>query len=350
MKHLTTTQDLATTLKPVAPPRVIDGVYRDNEYSRMVDVVKQNGPWKSIIANHFKSVDELIATITGNIAPDHGLTLDDIASAHFRGFFTKNSVCFYPELEDVYYDGGSCPRSSPIGMPNTQADAHALQHLRTAQHRVGTAPRRRHLPGGPHENTPVWLQNMMGKSGLFTAYLIKMAQIIAWWYLGEPGGFTYWPDGPYGPPQNLEMPMWNRGVVVQNEMMFHHGDPVGPPEDRAIEGLKNRSMFGYDEPDDSWTIRTDGEVIKRYKPEQIRLLVHWNAEVYTDMAEVEKVMDHSDDLTHDRVVDTFLADLRARGVKVAEPTEPLQDVDFMQTLMNTYDVAPAQDWITEPGF
>jgi len=67
------------------------------------------------------------------------------------------------------------------------------------------------------------------------------------------------------------------------------------------------------------------------------------------MAEVEKVMDHSDDLTHDRVVDSFLADLRARGIKVTEPTEPLQDVEFMQTLMNTYDVAPTHDWITEPA-
>jgi len=68
---MTATQDLATVLKPAAPPRVIDGVYREDEYARMVDVVKHNGPWKSIIANHFKSVDEVIATVTGNIAPDH---------------------------------------------------------------------------------------------------------------------------------------------------------------------------------------------------------------------------------------------------------------------------------------
>ena len=35
------------------------------------------------------------------------------------------------------------------------------------------------------------------------------------------------------------------------------------------------------------------------------------------MDEVKKVMDHTDDLTHERVVDTLLADMRGRGVKVA---------------------------------
>lgn len=40
----------------------------------------------------------------------------------------------------------------------------------------------------------------MGKSGLFTDYLIKMAQVITWFSLDEGSGFTYWPDGPLKPP------------------------------------------------------------------------------------------------------------------------------------------------------
>jgi hypothetical protein len=190
------------------------------------------------------------------------------------------------------------------------------------------------------------MQNIRGKSGLFEDYLVKMAQVITWWYRGEPGGFTYWPDGPFEPPQRLEAPLWNRGVVVQNEMMYHRGDPVGPPADRPIEGVKNRSVFGYDAPDDSWVVTTDGVAIRRYQPAEIRFLVHWNAEVYADMEEVRKVMDHTDDLTHGRVVDTLLADMRARGVEVAEPSDPLHDVDFIQALMHTYDVTPTTDWLT----
>jgi len=340
--------DLATVLTPVAPPVIRDAVYREDEYERMLDVIKRNGPWKGIIANHFTSVDEVIATVTGNIPADHGLTLDDIADAAFRGFFAKNSVCLYPELEDIFYNSRFIEEVKAYWGAQYAKPTLMLFNI-CGPHNTGLAP---HLDavtfrGVRIENTPVWLQNMMGKSGLFTEYLVKMAQVITWWYKGEPGGFTYWPDGPFGAPQNLATPMWNRGVVVQNELMFHRGDPVGPPEDRVIDGLKHRSLFGYDETSDSWEITTDGDVVKRYQPDQIRLLVHWNAEVYSDREEMEKAMDHSDDLSHDRVIETFLADLRGRGITIADPTDPLHDVDFMQALMNVYDVAPTQDWLTE---
>ena len=140
-------------------------------------------------------------------------------------------------------------------------------------------------------------------------------------------------------------PINNRGVVVQNEMMFHRGDSVGRPDERTIEGLKHRSLFGYRPDEDQWAITTDDEPVRRYGPEEIRLLVHWNAEVYADMDEVRKVMDHTDDINHQLVVDTFLADLRGRGIKVADPTDPLHDVDWIQALMGAYTIAPTTDWL-----
>jgi hypothetical protein len=143
----------------------------------------------------------------------------------------------------------------------------------------------------------------------------------------------------------LEHPLWNKGVVVQNELMFHRGDPVGRPDERTIEGLKHRSLFGYDAADDSWAITTDGAPVRRYHSSAIRLLVHWNAEVYADMDECRKVMDHTDDLTHEQVVDTLLADLRAKGRKVTPPSDPFHDVDFIHALTETYTIKPTIDWI-----
>src|SRR4051812_38458699 len=96
-------EEVAQVLTPVAPPRVLDHVYADDQYERLFTVVKQHGPWPNIVSHHFDSVDEVIATTTGVVPKDHGLTLDDIASANFRGFFAKNSVCFYSEIEDVFY-------------------------------------------------------------------------------------------------------------------------------------------------------------------------------------------------------------------------------------------------------
>ncbi len=345
---MTTTAPPPKILVPAAPPRVIDDVYTDEQHARMVEVIKREGPWPTIISHHFETVDEMIATVSGVVPPDHGLTLDDVAGPHFRGFFAKNSVCFFPELEDIFYNSKFLAEVKSYWGAQYAKPTLMLFNI-CGPHNTGLAP---HLDavtfrGVRIENTPVWLQNIMGKSGLFNDYLVKMAQVITWWYRGEPGGFTYWPDGPFEPPQRLEAPMWNRGVVVQNEMMYHRGDPVGPPADRAIEGVKNRSLFGYDANTDSWAVTTDGDVIKRYQPEQIRLLVHWNAEVYADMDEVKKVMDHTDDLTHERVVDTVLADMRSRGIQVAAPSDPFHDVDFIQALMHTYDVQATTDWLIE---
>jgi hypothetical protein len=143
--------------------------------------------------------------------------------------------------------------------------------------------------------------------------------------------------------------VWNRGIVVQNELMFHRGDPVGRPEERAIPGLKHRSMFEYLPDDDAWIITTDGDEIRRYRPEQIRLLVHWNAEVYRDMDEVRKVMDHTDDLTIDEAVGRLLQDMRSKGRKVTEPSDPLNDTDFVKALVETYTIAPTTEWLEFPA-
>ena len=148
---MTSANDMAEVLKPVAPPKVIENVYSQDEFDRIVDVIRTQGPWPGIVAQHFQTVDEVIATISGVIPPDHGLTLDDIAGPHFRGFFAKNSVCFYPELEDIFYNSRFLAEvKSYWGAAVREADADALQHLRSAQHRARPAPRRSDVPRRRH--------------------------------------------------------------------------------------------------------------------------------------------------------------------------------------------------------
>jgi hypothetical protein len=130
--------------------------------------------------------------------------------------------------------------------------------------------------------------------------------------------------------------------------MFHRGDPVGHPDERDTPGLAHRSLFEYQPDADDWVITTDGTVVRRYAADEIRFLVHWNAEVYRDLDECRRVMDHTDDLTHERVITTLLADLRAKGVRVDEPSDPLHDDDFIHALLSTYTIAPTTDWIDRP--
>jgi hypothetical protein len=288
------------------------------------------------------------ATSNAGTADKTGVILDDVATAHFRGELGKGSISFFPELEDCYYnsrflqlvrDHWGAQYARPTLMLFSLCGPHhsgVNAHLDAVNFR-----------GQRIENTPVWLLNIMGRSGLFTEYMVKMAQVITWWYRGENGTFTYWPDGPLREPKRLEHPLWNKGVVVQNEMMFHRGDPVGRPGERDIAGLKNRSLLGYDAERDDWVITTDDEVLRRYRPEEVRLLVHWSAEVYADRQEVETSLDHSDDLTLDTVFDRLLADLRGRGVDVVEPSDPMHDTGFIRTLIANYSIAPTTDWAKE---
>ena len=197
-----------------------------------------------------------------------------------------------------------------------------------------------------YENTPVWLQNVMAKSGLFTDYIVKMAQVITWWYRGEDGTFTYWPDGPFEPPKR------STPAVEPGRRRAERADVPprrsGRPPESAIAGLKHRSLFEYGPTTTTGRSRPTASD-PPLRPDEIRLLVHWNAEVYADMDEVKKVMDHTDDLTHDRVIATLLADMRGEGRAVAEPSDPFHDDDFIQALISTYTIAPTTDWLHEPA-
>ena len=335
-------------LRPVSSPRVLDGVYTDDQYERLLGVVKREGPWRSILAQTFESVDELMATSNAGGADKSGLTLDDVATANFRGRFGNGSICFYPELNDCYYNDRFLDLAREYWGAQYARPTLMLFNICGPHHSGLNA----HLDavnfrGVRFENAPVWLQNVMGRSGLFTDYMVKMAQVITWWYRGENGTFTYWPDGPLGEPKRLEHPLWNKGVVVQNEMMFHRGDPTGRPEERDIPGLKARSVLGYDAAHDDWVITTDDEVVRRYRPEEMRFLVHWSAEVFTDMAEVERNLDRSQELTFDMAFDRLYADLRRRGVDIAEPSDPLHDTEFIRALISAYSIAPTKDWAKE---
>lgn len=340
-------QHLNNVLRPASAPRIVQDLYSDDQHERMLSVLKGRGPWPTITAHHFDTVEELLATSNGGAPERIDFTLDDIASAHFRGFFAENSVLHYPELHDCFYNARFLEMAKEYWGAQYARPTMMLFNL-CGPHHSGLSS---HLDavtfrGVRFENSPIWLQNVMGRSGLFTEHIVKMAQVITWWYLGENGTFTYWPDGPLGEPQRLEHPLWNRGVVVQNEMMFHRGDPVGRPDERDVTGMKHRSLIGYDADRDEWAITTDGETVHSYRPNEMRLLVHWNAEVYTDLDEVKKSMDHSDDLTHDLVFERLLADMRARGMNVAEPSDPLHDKEFIRALISAYSISPTTDWAT----
>lgn len=331
----------ARTLRPVAPPRVIEDTYTEDQHGRLLALVRREGPWPLIVAHHFESAEELVATTSGAMPDGVEPTLDLFLSPVFRGFLSSEKVCRYPEIQDCFYNARFLDLARNY-WGATYAEPDSMLFNIQGPCTGGGSP---HLDatrfrGITLDNTPVWLMNTMAKSGLFKRWQARKSQIIAWYYKGRVGGgFVYWPDGPHEAPQKLSAPMWGRGAVVENEMMFHTAESCGPAALRKPEGLAFHSLMGPDPAvEGGWQITTADEVIQRIPESEFRFLVHWGANLYMDLDELKKTADHTDDLTHEMVFDLFLDDLKARGVPFDPPSDPLKDTRFIMLLNDVYGI------------
>jgi len=332
--------ELSDILRPASPPREIDNLYNDDQRDRLLEVVRTKGPWKLIIAQHFASPEELIATMSGAFPEGFTPSLDLFLTPTFRGYLANYGTVLYPELHDCFYNARF------VEMAKSYWNAEYAKPQLLLFNINGPCANRDpgHLDspsfrGVRHDNAPTWLTSVMGKSGLFRDYLIKMAQVITWFSLDENSGFTYWPDGPLKPPQRLKPPVYNRGILVQNEMMVHRGEANGPLDQQHPAGLAFDTVFTGDPAErDYWLLKNGDDVVTRHQTDELRFLVHWSAEVFADYDELKKNMDGSDDLTIERAIGMLVDDVNKKGIKLDAPSEPLHDPQFIRTLNTAYDL------------
>jgi hypothetical protein len=350
-----TKERLSNVLRPAAPPVELKDVYTEDQRRRLLNVVHGHGPWKLILAQHFSSPEALIATLSGSFPPGVTPTLEMFLTPTFRGFYANYSASLYPEINDCFYNSQFLEYAKKYW--NAQYAKPQMMLFNINGPCANSDPGHLDSPsfrGVRYENSPTWLCSLMGKSGLFQKYLIKMAQVINWFSRDAGSGFTYWPEGPLKAPKRLLPPVYNRGVVVQNEMMFHRGEANGPLAQQRPAGLALHSMFSGDPGDkDGWLVTTDDKTIARYHTDELRFLVHWSSEVFEDYAELKKNMDGSENLTYDQVFETFIKDLRSRGIEVSVPADPLTDPQFINTLRMAYDLGspaiyPGEAPVTPP--
>jgi hypothetical protein len=330
---------ISNILRPASPPRELDGVYTDDQLKRMLAVVHGSGPWDLIIAQHFASAEELVATMSGGFPPGVTPQLDWFLTPTFRGHYAQYSACLFPEIDDCFYNS----HFLSLAKSYWNADyAKPEKMLFNVNGPCGnTDPGHLDSPsfrGVRYENAPTWLCSVMGKSGLFRDHLIKMAQVIAWFSHDGSSGFTYWPEGPRKDPQRVQPPIYNRGVLVQNEMMVHRGEANGPLSQQRPQGLSFATQFrGEPGNPEGWQAVNGQEVIASYHTDDLRFLVHWSAEVFADYTELKKNMEHTDDLSFDQVFETLIRDCRARGIAIETPTDPMHDTAFITALNAAYD-------------
>lgn len=332
--------ELSDVLRPAAPPREVADVYSDDQRERLLDVVRTEGPWKLIIAQHFASAEELIATMSGAFPEGFTPSLDLFLTPTFRGYLANYGAVLYPQLHDCFYNDRFLELAK--GYWNAEYAKPELMLFNINGPCANRDPGHLDSPsfrGVRHENAPTWLTSVMGKSGLFSDYLIKMAQVITWFSLDSGSGFTYWPEGPLRAPKRLLPPVYNRGVVVQNEMMVHRGEANGPLNQQVPIGLAFDTVFTGDPDDrDLWLLKNGDDVIARHRTNELRFLVHWSAEVFADLEELKKNMDGTDDLSIERAIGTMVDDVNARGIKLDVPADPLHDPAFIGALNAAYDL------------
>ena len=69
----------------------------------------------------------------------------------------------------------------------------------------------------------------MGRSGLFEAWRIVRAGVVAWFYEGMGGAFEYWPEGLGGPMLSEQPPFRNVALMADNDQTYHRIGPIGDP-------------------------------------------------------------------------------------------------------------------------
>lgn len=342
---------MTTKFVPQAPPQIIENAYTDDQHARLLKLVRDKGPWEMILAQHFKSPEEVLATTSGVLPEGFKPTWEMFMSPVFRGYLAKGATVLYPEIEDCFYNSKFTELARAYWKAEYARPENMLFNIQ-GPCRGSDTPHvdATNFRGVDSLNSPVWLMNMMVKSGLFEQWRCKKAQVITWYYQGKVGGgFNYWPNGPQAEPAQIKAPMWSRAVVVENEMMYHTAEATGPANLRWPEGLNIKSKMAADPNDPTgWLIKNDDQVIQSFPAEEFRFLLHWGCDIYIDYADLKRSLDHTDDITQERVFDTLIADMRARGMTFEIPSDPLTDENFITLLTRTYDPGKPAIFPPEP--
>ena len=181
--------------------------------------------------------------------------------------------------------------------------------------------------GATRVDYPLPFLRVMGFSGLFEAWRVVRASTISWFYEGRGGSFDYWPEGLDGPMLSEGPPFGNVALCADNDRMYHRVAPTGD----GNADLPQISALAKIQPDGdgSWSILENGEVRATYPSHEVRFSVLWKAEVRNDES-------RHDNLTLDRTMEIFIADLRNRGIDFELPSDPLADTRWILLLQRIY--------------
>jgi len=190
--------------------------------------------------------------------------------------------------------------------------------------------------GLKRSEVPVWLLVVMGASGLFTRWSVRVAGAITWFYDRDDGEYEYWPQGLDHDSESLRGPFGNFALVGDNDLMPHRVGTIGEPRSFAarVRVTQHSTIRGTDRGD--WEITNLDGPPDVVPGEDVRVSILWKALTFRDEREARVYDDHEDDLALVTVVDMLRADLARRGHRVEEPSDPYRDAAWSQVLTSVY--------------
>jgi hypothetical protein len=192
--------------------------------------------------------------------------------------------------------------------------------------------------GFDRRTVPIAFLTLMGQSGLFEDVRLRIATAVAWFYEGADGGFEYWPDGPDAPSRVHEGRIENTALVGDNDFMWHRVRPTGRPEG-GMARLSLESELAFE--GGRFAVRDGGRELGRFGWDSLRASLSWKALTFASDAERRRYDEHEADVDLAEVVRRFRADLRARGVALDWPADPLRDPAVIRRLTDVYVRYPA---------
>ena len=188
---------------------------------------------------------------------------------------------------------------------------------------------------GFSQKVPIWFPMVMGVSGLFDRWAVRVAGALTWFYDGSDGEYEYWPQGIDHPSECERGPFGNTALFGDNDLMFHQVGSIG--DAHAFRDKVKLSLQSEIRPaGDGWEITDDGSVTSSLTREQVRISLLWRALTFRDQRQARIYDQHEDDLDIGTTVEMFCADLDDRGIDFTPPHDPFKDQAWSSLLAETY--------------
>jgi hypothetical protein len=254
----------------------------------------------------------------------------------FRTVWARDGVGQDEQVERLLHDGAFMQAARVLFDAEVVRPTNLIVNVMGPMHAGGRHVDTPTFRGLRREDIPMWLLVVMGMSGLFDRWSVRVAGALTWFYDDSDGEFEFWPHGLDAPSETERGPFGNVALVADNDLMYHEVGRIGNPDafSRDVKLTLSSTIEAVGE--EGWEIRDGESTIGRLRRDQVRVSLLWKAITFVNEDAVRIHDEGVDDLNLDTIVSIFSADLVRRGLDVMDPVEPLNDPAWAKTLTSTY--------------